>query len=554
DLKLGADLERGDGGRDRGVPGERLRAIDTARGCAGDPAARRRLHDRQHRPEHALHPAGRRRLQRRARPSARPGDAERQRPRRGLHQPGDHSCRAVPGGGHRGPGPRSSAADAALPRRLLLHPRARRPAGIGGGLRPVLPAAGLLLRHVRADRTGAQRPRPLRSDDVGADRQQRHLGRRSPRLPPRVRSGLRCRAVRRVLRGRGVAARPRRDGRDRRPVRGPCPLPPVDRFQVPSAVRLPRQWPRAHPPARSVDGRVRRRQPDRLHRRRTTRLERHRGRRQRVRQRRGAGRHRLHRLRRGLPARDGPALGGDGVAGDRRATPTVPVCRRWRPGRAGAAGGRHRADRPGLHRAVRDAAARDRAAVVQRGVGLRGGQRDLLRLRAVAGDLRSRAGGLHRPLPHAARLLRLGAHPHGVLGAVRDRRDQHRPGRAGDEQRRSRRHRTGAGRRLCRLVRRGGGGVVPAAETRPGRARHPGAGAVRSPDRCRGRARRARGLGLAGRPRIGVGDRRRQGPGAHVGGQHRSGRPRRAGGGLPGTPHPGGRRGRGAGVAPPASV
>ena len=39
-------------------------------------------------------------------------------------------------------------------------------------------------------------------------------------------------------------------------------------------------------------------------------------------------------------------------------------------------------------------------------------------------------GLLHHPLPDAAGLLRAGAHPHGVLGAVRDRGGQHHPGRS----------------------------------------------------------------------------------------------------------------------------
>ncbi len=55
----------------------------------------------------------------------------------------------------------------------VLRPVARGPAGVGRRLRPLLPAAGLLLRHVRAGRAGAELPRPLRPDDVGPDRQQR---------------------------------------------------------------------------------------------------------------------------------------------------------------------------------------------------------------------------------------------------------------------------------------------------------------------------------------------------------------------------------------------
>ena len=53
--------------------------------------------------------------------------------------------------------------------------------------RALLPAAGLLLRHVRPGRADPQRPRPVRPDDVGADRQQRHLGRDAGDLPRRLR-------------------------------------------------------------------------------------------------------------------------------------------------------------------------------------------------------------------------------------------------------------------------------------------------------------------------------------------------------------------------------
>ncbi len=63
-------VERGDGRRHRGVPAQWLRPLRPAGGGLGHPAARGHLHDRQHRPQHALHPVGRRRLQRRPRASA----------------------------------------------------------------------------------------------------------------------------------------------------------------------------------------------------------------------------------------------------------------------------------------------------------------------------------------------------------------------------------------------------------------------------------------------------------------------------------------------------
>ena len=72
---------------------------------------------------------------------------------------------------------RRAAADAALPGRRFLDARPGRPPRVGRRLRPLLPAAGLLLRDVRPGRPDPQRPRPVRPDDVGADRQQRRLGR-----------------------------------------------------------------------------------------------------------------------------------------------------------------------------------------------------------------------------------------------------------------------------------------------------------------------------------------------------------------------------------------
>ena len=56
---------------------------------------------------------------------------------------------------------------------------------VGDRLRPLLPAAGLLLRDVRAGRPDPQLARPVRPDDVGADRQQRDRDRRAGRLPGR---------------------------------------------------------------------------------------------------------------------------------------------------------------------------------------------------------------------------------------------------------------------------------------------------------------------------------------------------------------------------------
>ena len=187
--ELPAGLQRGDGRRHDRLAAQRLRARHPARGGPRRRAARRRVQHRQHGAEHALHPAGRRRGQRRAGAAAGPGDEERRGRRRGVHQPGHHPGRAVPRPGHRAAGRRRAAADAALPRPRLLRPRAGRPAGVGRRLRPLLPAAGVLLRHVRAGGPGAELPRPLRPDDVGADRQQRDRGGRPGRLPDHDRPG-----------------------------------------------------------------------------------------------------------------------------------------------------------------------------------------------------------------------------------------------------------------------------------------------------------------------------------------------------------------------------
>ena len=145
-------------------------------------------------------------------------------------------------------------------------------------LRPLLPAAGVLLRDVRAGRAGAQRPRPVRPDDVGADRQQRDLGRRPGRLPRSSFGAGRhgARAARRLHHRPGAAARPRLDARHRRPAAGPAARtcgPPA--FTLPAALRLPRHRARPHPAAGHLDRAVRGRQPGRLHRRRPARLQRH---------------------------------------------------------------------------------------------------------------------------------------------------------------------------------------------------------------------------------------------------------------------------------------
>ncbi len=96
----------------------------------------------------------------------------------------------------------------------------------------------------------------------------------------------------------------------------------------------------AHPAARRLDRAVRDRQPGRLHRGRPARVRRHRARRLRPGP-RAAGLHGLHRLRRGLPVRDGAARDHHRLAGDR--DPAAPLRQglRRRPVRAGRHPGRH---------------------------------------------------------------------------------------------------------------------------------------------------------------------------------------------------------------------
>ena len=151
-------------------------------------------------------------------------------------------------------------------------PGAGRGAGLAGRLRPAVPAAGLLLRDVRARRADPQLPRPVRPDDVGTDRQQRGQHGR----PGDLHRCLRHPLHRRVLHRRGAAARPRLDGRHRAAVPDPDPLRPVRRLPLPRPLRLPRHRARAHPQAGHLDGAVRGGQPDRLHRRGAAGLERHR--------------------------------------------------------------------------------------------------------------------------------------------------------------------------------------------------------------------------------------------------------------------------------------
>ena len=192
-----ADLgQRGDGRRHRALPGDGVLPAHPA----GVPVRQRHppgrhVHPGQHGAQQHVHPAGRRRAQHRPGAADRPGDPKRRRPRRGLHQP-DHDRRpAGPRRDHPAAHPGRAGDHSALLRRRVEGPRPRRAVRLDDHARLLLHAAGVLLRRVRAGRPGAQRPGQVRSDDVGADRQQRDLDHRAAvvlgRLRPhRHRGGL----------------------------------------------------------------------------------------------------------------------------------------------------------------------------------------------------------------------------------------------------------------------------------------------------------------------------------------------------------------------------
>ena len=157
----------------------------------------------------------------------------------------------------------------------LRRPPAGRAARVDRRLRAVLPAAGLLLRDVRAGRAGAQRAPAVRADDVGADRQQPGLDRRPGRLPPLLRTRRRVRPQLGLHLRSGRLARPRSDRRDRRPAAGAAALPAGGGRPLPAALRLPRHGPGPHPAAGRVDGADGRRQPGRVRRGGAAGVQRH---------------------------------------------------------------------------------------------------------------------------------------------------------------------------------------------------------------------------------------------------------------------------------------
>ncbi len=249
----------------------------------GASAARRPVQHRQHDPEHALHPAGRRRLQRRARAPAGAGDEERPRRRRGLHQPVITLADLFLGAGHGPAGGRRAVGDAALPRR-----RATARAELAAQRESVIDFARFCLPQVffygmfvlvgqilnSRGRFGPMMWAPIANNVISVGvlvvylfvfgpAAERRAGRRAS--PP----------ARRLLLGLGSTAR------HRGAVPDPAALPARGRLPLPAPLRLPRHRARPHPAARRLDRAVRDRQPDRLHGRGPARLERYRGTRRR---------------------------------------------------------------------------------------------------------------------------------------------------------------------------------------------------------------------------------------------------------------------------------
>ena len=188
----------------------------------------------------------------------------------------------------------------------------------------------------------------------------------------------------------------------------------------------------------------------------------------------------------------------DGVARHRR---RCPGCRGWPPTATWRRlGGQVAATlRTGLALIVPFALLlpADRAAPVRHRLGLRRRQRDLHRLRRLAGAVRARPGLLHRPLPDAARLLRAGAHPDRLLGAVRDRRGQRRRAAlAGHRTHRPAGHRAGLVPPTACAYAVGAADVVPRAAARLGGLETHATVRFAGADRASPRPSRRRRVGL----------------------------------------------------------
>ena len=96
------------------------------------------------------------------------------------------------------------------------------PVPVDGGAGLLLHAPGVLLRRLRAGRSGAELPRPVRADDVGPDRQQRGLHRGAAAVPGHLRPD---RHRRRLHPRPGGAAGDRLHARGRCSGRHPAALP-----------------------------------------------------------------------------------------------------------------------------------------------------------------------------------------------------------------------------------------------------------------------------------------------------------------------------------------
>ena len=127
--------------------------------------------------------------------------------------------------------------------------------------------------------------------------------------------------------------------------------------------------------------------------------------------------------------------------------------------------------------------------------------RDLRGLLHHAGRLRPGPGLLHRALPDAARLLRPGAQPHGLLRAVRHRHRERRARRGRRQRRRRPSHRARPRRGLRRRLRPRCGHLLPRPAAGAGLDGDPRAGPLRGAHGDRGRPGRRGGVRLADRGR-----------------------------------------------------
>ena len=244
----------------------------------------------------------------------------RPRRRRRLRQPHHHAGRSRA----RRASPRSWWSSRRLMLRLLApgyftNPHLAAEQALAGRLRPTLPAADLLLRDVRADRPDPQRPRPVRADDVGADRQQPHLDRGAGGVPGGLRSTGHLRAATRTA--PGAAARHRFDHRHRRADAAPACRTCAGRASG-SARGSTSGAPVSGTPCGSPSGPS---PSSSSTRSRSTCM---------VRPATDAtasrpGRGRLHRLLECLPAHPGPALDRDGLARDGHHPAGLPAGGRW---------------------------------------------------------------------------------------------------------------------------------------------------------------------------------------------------------------------------------